>query len=122
MYGIIALVSACIRQFYLPNPFANIIDPSYADLFNIIIGGVILHILAFIITGCVYDKGSAPAVGSFLYLFNYVIIIGLMLLITIFIKIIWIAVTIFFILYITACILLSNYKSKQYNIYKRVVN
>ena len=47
MYGIIALISAWIRQFYLPNPFVNIIDPLYADLCNIIIGGFIIHILAY---------------------------------------------------------------------------
>ena len=67
MYGIIALISAWIRQFYLPNPFVNIIDPLYADLFNIIIGGFIIHILAYYITGCIYEKGSSPGLGSFLY-------------------------------------------------------
>ena len=117
MYGIVALVSALIRQFLLPNPFGNLFtNQAYADLFNIIIGGAILHILAFILTGCIYDKGSAPTVGSLLYLFNYAIIIGLMLLITKFIKIIWLTAVVFLITYIAACILLSNYKSKQYNI------
>ena len=117
MYVIVALISALIRQFLLPNPFSNLFaNQTYADLFNIFIGGAILHILAFVLTGCIYDKGSAPSVGSFLYLFNYVVIIGLMLLITRFIKIIWLAVAIFLILYIIVCILLSNYKSKQYYI------
>lgn len=116
MYSIIALISAWIRQFYLPNPFANIIDSSYADLFNIFIGGAILHILAFVLTGCVYDKGSAPSIGSILYLFNYLVIIGLMLLITKFIKIIWLAIAIFFLIYLTTCILLINYKTRQYGI------
>ena len=116
MYSIIALISAWIRQFYLPNPFVAIIDSSYADLFNIFIGGAILHILAFILTGCVYDKGSAPFIGSILYLFNYVVIIGLMLLITKFIKIIWLAIAIFFIIYLVGCIVLSSYKSKRYSI------
>ena len=73
MYGIIALISAWIRQFYLPNPFVNIIDPLYADLFNIIIGGFIIHILAYYITGCIYEKGSSPGLGSFLYLINYIV-------------------------------------------------
>lgn len=68
MYGIIALISAWIRQFYLPNPFVNIIDPLYADLFNIIIGGFIIHILAYYITGCIYENGSSPGLGSFFIL------------------------------------------------------
>lgn len=116
MYGIIALISAWIRQLYLPNPFVNIIDSSYADLFNTIIGGTILHILAFALTRCIYDKGSAPFIGSILYLFNYAIIIGLMLLITKFIKIIWLAIVVFFIIYLVFCMLLSIFKSKQYSI------
>ena len=43
MYYITSLISAWIRQLYLPNPFATIISPSYADIFNILIneGGVI---------------------------------------------------------------------------------
>ena len=116
MYEIIALISAWIRQFYLPNPFINIIDPSYADLFNIIIGGVILHLLARFVTGCIYEKGSFPALGSFLYLINYIAISGLIILITRFIKAIWLAVIVFLLIYILGCIFLSNCKNKQYNI------
>ena len=116
MYGIIALISAWIRQFYLPNPFVNIIDPLYADLFNIIIGVFIIHILAYYITGCIYEKGSSPGLGSFLYLINYIVISGLIILITKYIKVIWLAVIVFLLIYISGCIFLSNCKNKQYNI------
>ena len=47
MYSIISLISAWIRQFYLPNPFATILNPSYADIFNILVGGAILHFLSY---------------------------------------------------------------------------
>ena len=49
MYGFIHLISAFVRQFLLPNPYVNIIGTeACADLFNIIIGGTIIHIFAFI--------------------------------------------------------------------------
>ena len=44
MYKIIHLISGLIRQFVLPNPYINIIgNETYADLFNIFIGGTILQ-------------------------------------------------------------------------------
>lgn len=53
MYRLIHLISAFVRQILLPNPYVNIIgNEAYADLFNIIIGGTIIHIFAFILTGC----------------------------------------------------------------------
>ena len=52
MYKFISILSAFIRQFLLPNPYVNIIgNEIYADLFNIIIGGTILHCLSYILTG-----------------------------------------------------------------------
>ncbi len=104
------------KTILLPNPFVNIIDPLYADLFNIIIGGFIIHILAYYITGCIYEKGSSPGLGSFLYLINYIAISGLIILITKYIKVIWLAVIVFLLIYISGCIFLSNCKNKQYNI------
>ena len=55
MYKFISILSAFIRQFLLPNPYVNIIgNEIYADLFNIIIGGTILHCLSYILTGFGY--------------------------------------------------------------------
>lgn len=74
MYSIISIISAWIRQFYLPNPFAIIIsNSSYADLFNILVGGIILHILSYRMTSIYYRRGNAPAIGSISYLFWYII-------------------------------------------------
>lgn len=74
MYKIIHLLSALIRQFLLPNPYINIIvDAVWADLFNILIGGAILHYLSFNLTGVGYKKGiDNPAAGSLGYLVSYV--------------------------------------------------
>ncbi len=73
MYSIISLISAWVRQFYLPNPFATIISSSYADLFNILVGGAILHLLSYGITSIYYERGSMPSIGSISYLFWYIV-------------------------------------------------
>lgn len=73
MYYITSLISVWIRQFYLPNPFATIINSSYADIFNILIGGAILHFLSFSITSIYYERGSMPTIGSISYLFWYIV-------------------------------------------------
>lgn len=74
MYSIISLISAWIRQFYLPNPFATIITNSlYADIFNIFVGGFILHKLSYGITSIYYNKGENPIIGSISYFIWYVI-------------------------------------------------
>ena len=52
VYHIIHVISALIRKFLLPNPFSNFFsNQAYADLFNIVIGGAILNIMAYIMTG-----------------------------------------------------------------------
>ena len=80
------------------------------DLFNLIIGGSAIGILAYILTGCIYEKKSAPALGSFLYTISYILITfsfyGVSLLIN---NIIW-ATIIYLILYIMLCIALSFFK------------
>jgi len=74
MYRLINIISIIVRQCYLPNPYENIIDNSgFAMLFNILIGGIILHKLSFWITGIYYDRGDLPAVGSLSYLIWYII-------------------------------------------------
>ena len=117
MYHIIHVISAFIRQFYLPNPFSNLfLNQVYADLFNILIGGFILHILAYFMTGMVYEKNSAPSIGSFLYLFNYCLITGIILLITFLVKILWISIIVCIVLYIVLLIMLSKIGNDRYNL------
>ena len=73
MYKFIHLISSLIRQFVLQNSYINIIgSEGYADLFNIFIGGTILHFCAYILTGCGYTKGvNDQASGSLGYLISY---------------------------------------------------
>ena len=74
MYRIFNTVSVFIRQFWLPNPYAMYFETSaYADVFNILVGGVILHVFSFILTSSVYEKGKHPSwIGSALYCISYI--------------------------------------------------
>lgn len=115
MYQFVAIISAIIR-YYLPNPYLSwITNQVYADLFNIIVGGLILHVLAYVMTGMVYEKNSAPVLGSFLYLVNYCLIIGLIVLVTWLINIFWIAIIVFIVLYTFVLVLLNRISDKKYN-------
>ncbi len=75
MYKIVSIISYFIRQFYLPNPYANFFEIEvYADIFNIIVGGTILHVYAYFLTSSTYDKGKHSSwVGSFWYCVNYIL-------------------------------------------------
>lgn len=73
LYRLIALISILIRNFYLPNPFEKL---EYGVLINILIEPF-LHIITFVVVGLFYQGGSAPALGSLLYLFFYIVHIGL---------------------------------------------
>ena len=75
MYKIISIISLLIRQFYLPNPYIGYFDIElYADIFNILVGGTILHIYAYSLTSSIYDKYRHSSwVGSFLYCINYIL-------------------------------------------------
>lgn len=74
MYKIFNTLSAFIRQFWLPNPYEIYFESSaYADVFNIIVGGAILHLFSFFLTSSVYEKGRHQSwIGSALYCINYV--------------------------------------------------
>ncbi|MDD6403111.1 MAG: hypothetical protein PUG33_03065 [Mollicutes bacterium] len=116
MYGIVSIIGSILRQVYLPNPFVNIFtSQGIADLFNLVIGGAIIGGLSYFLTGCVYERGEAPAVGSFLYTFNYALITFSFYGISLIIKNIIIATIVYMFLYIIVCIFLSNLRNKQYN-------
>lgn len=74
MYKIFNTLSTFIRQFCLPNPYAMYFETSvYADVFNILIGGVILHLFSFFLTSSIYEKGKHPScIGSALYCISYI--------------------------------------------------
>ena len=71
LYGIIAIAGFIIRQYFLPNPFAPI--GVYGELINLAASGVI-GLLAYIIVGLFYEKGSIPFLGSLMYLVVYSIL------------------------------------------------
>ncbi len=74
MYKTVNTLSALIRQFYLPNPYEMYFNSNvYADIFNIIIGGAILHLFSFFLTSSIYEKGKNPSwIGSAVYCINYI--------------------------------------------------
>ena len=116
MYGIVSILGNILRQIYLPNPFVNVFaTQEIADLFNLVVGGVIICGLSYFLTGCVYERGEEPAVGSFLYTFNYVLITFSFYDISLIIKNIIASSIVYMILYIIVCIFLSNLKNKKYN-------
>jgi hypothetical protein len=76
MYKFLMILSFLIRNFYLPNPFESL---EYGVLINMALEPL-LQPITFGIVGLFYDKGSAPAWGSFLYLFFYSVHTGLLIL------------------------------------------
>lgn len=109
MYKFISILSTFIRQFLLPNPYVNIIgNEIYADLFNIIIGGTILHCLSYILTGFGYireiDDASSGSIG---YLISYCYITALITALGYFITHVKVFVITFIVLYIISCIIIG---------------
>lgn len=109
MYKIIAAISVFIRMFYLPNPFealgsglvVNIGEASILlspEVLNLVAESFI-HIVTFSVVGLYYDRGSAPAVGSLLYLVLYCIHIFLLYLMSLVEFAMW-AVVLIVVLYI----------------------
>lgn len=115
MYKFIHLISAFIRQFLLPNPYINIIEnETYAELFNIFVGGTILHCLSFILTGCGYTKGiDSPATGSVGYLFSYCYLTVVITALGYFISNVTMFIISFAILYIISCLVVNRIFSKR---------
>lgn len=75
IYRVFCLFSFVIRQFFLPNPFEHIINPSSAYLANMVFGGM-FGFMAYLINGVWYRKNHAHWVlGSFGFLVNYSILI-----------------------------------------------
>lgn len=67
------VISFIVRQFFLPNPFTPL--GSNADAINLLFGGVLVPI-TYGMVGFIYDSGSDPTAGSFLFLLIYAINTG----------------------------------------------
>lgn len=87
MYKIIAAISMLIRQFYLPNPFEALGDGLQVEICNVSVvlppsllnwlAEPIMWVVTYGVVGMYYQRGSAPALGSFLYLLFFCIHTGL---------------------------------------------
>lgn len=105
MYKIIKIISYLIRQFWLPNPFANMFEPSVAEIVNWSVGGVFM-LLAYILTGTWYESEKGYYwLGSLGFLINYAILTALLLLISKLTTILWLIAVIFLIAYILLCVI-----------------
>ncbi len=71
-YGIVFTVGFFIRQFLLPNPFAQL--GIYGSIINMIMS-VFIGCISYFIVGRLYDKYSAPVIGSILYTFVYAVLV-----------------------------------------------
>lgn len=107
MYGIISAISLIIRNFCLPNPFVKL---ESGDGINWLVG-LALYPITFLVVKLFYDRGSAPAWGSFLYLFFYLIHTYLIILCGVF-DFSRVSITIISVLYISAIIGLKILKNR----------
>ena len=109
MYKVVALISVIIRS-QLPNPYITWFQHQiYADLFNMIVGGEILHRASRLLSGCAYYKGIDDSTkGSIGYLVSYIL---LTIIITMIGKLeinYKLGIAIFLLIYLFLCILTSN--------------
>ena len=81
MYKLILTISTLVRQFCIPNPFEALgkgakvkTGATYIliarEVFNWV-AEPFVHVVTYASVGLYYDRGSAPALGSFLYLLFY---------------------------------------------------
>ena len=102
MYRIIYFAGLLIRQFALPNPFTPFGDS--ADLINLIAGAVFVP-LSYFMVGLIYERESAPALGSILFTIVYAINTGVTYLVCLAYPTAWLMVLIavaYFVLYLFA--------------------
>lgn len=117
MFKIMHVISAFVRQFLLPNPYASWFEMEiYADLFNIVIGGFILHILAYLLNGAAYTKGvDSPTAGSAGYLISYCYLTLIIILAGKLIVNIKMAIIIFTVIYVISLLIVSKLVSRRYS-------
>jgi len=113
---IVSVISFIIRQFFIPNPFSNLVhDSCTANVYNAIFG-IIFVLLSFELTGGWYDKKNSK-IGATGFLFNYILITFLFLLITKVIKKIIFAIIIFLLVYALLFLIEKKVFSKNRNKY-----
>ena len=117
MFKIMHVISALVRQFLLPNPYASWFEMEiYADLFNIVIGGFILHMLTYSLTGVAYTKGiDSPTAGSAGYLISYCYLTLIIILVGKLIVNVKMAIIIFVVIYVISLLIVSKLFSRRYS-------
>ena len=75
LYFLITAISILVRQIVLPNPFECFGDKAF---FINCIAEPFIIVVSYLLVGLVYKKGSAPAIGSILFLVTYMVIIGIL--------------------------------------------
>ena len=80
MYKLIAVLSVLIRNFMLPNPFESFPN---GIIYNWVTSALLFPV-TFTMVGLLYERGSAPAWGSILFLVFYLINTGVLLLCSVF--------------------------------------
>lgn len=83
MYKLMAAISILVRQFCISNPFEALGDGLIMNIGEApilippevlnLVAEPFMHVVTFAVVGLYYDRGSAPALGSFLYLLFYCI-------------------------------------------------
>ena len=108
MYRLLYALGFLVRQFLLPNPFTPLGEN--AEIINWIVGGAFVP-LSYLMTGFIYDKGSEPATGCFLFLVIYAINTGVTYLVCMAYPMVWLMVLIgilFFAMFIFAFVIIRK--------------
>ena len=120
MYRMMVIISWFIRQFWISNPFealgeglvvrigekSLLLNP---ELLNWGIGFILPGVTYFVV-GFYYEKGSAPALGSILYLLVYCVHIFLLRIVSLFRFSTWVVVAIV-LLYIGCHVVLTRIRN-----------
>lgn len=86
LYALISAISIFVRNFVLPNPFECFGESAVVINW---IAEPIIQFIAHSLVGLVYLKGSAPALGSLLYLIVYASLVGVLALFGVFAFELW---------------------------------
>ena len=103
MYSIIKLLSYLLRQFWIPNPFTNLVnDPNIAWFVNLAFESFHIY-FAYLITRVWYDKKNRIA-GSLGFFINYVLLTYIFSVITYFFTNYYIITVLFVLAFFVLCI------------------
>ena len=111
------VISILIRQFYIPNPFEALGDGLVVNVGNTMsvlspevlnwMATLFLPAVTYAVVGLYYDRGSNPALGSFLYLLFYCVHTLLLWLVSLAGFAIW-AVALTLVLYVGCLVMLKT--------------